>query len=139
MLKLRLTLVAGRRLDLPAAVVAATVGLGVVAQARDIEPQTLVRAKEMPRGVKAPKWFESALKWTDKNGENLLIHAVFKTSGKDEAGEVLPRAVLTIQGVPRSCQGDLKTDHEVSCELGRKSRGSAMLTYRSGRNPLRSC
>ena len=88
---------AGRRLGLRAVVVAVTVCLGGAAQARDVEPQTLVRVKDLPRGVKAPKGFESALKWTDKNGENLLILAVFKTSGKNEAGEVLPRAVLTIE------------------------------------------
>jgi hypothetical protein len=87
---------AGGRLGLRAAVVAAMVCLGSAAQARDVEPQILLRAKELPRGVKAPKGFESALRWTDKNGENLLILALFKTSGKDATGDVLPSAVLTI-------------------------------------------
>ncbi len=86
----------GGRLSLRAAFLAVTVCLGSAAHAGDVEPQLLLRAKELPRGVKAPKGFESALKWTDRNGENLLMLAVFKTSGKDAAGDVLPRAVLTV-------------------------------------------
>jgi hypothetical protein len=45
----------GRPLDLYAAVVTATTCLGVVAQARDFEPQTLTRIRQLPKDIKAPK------------------------------------------------------------------------------------
>jgi hypothetical protein len=81
------------------AVMATAVCLSGAARARDIEPQNIRRTKDLPRGVKAPKGFDSALKWTDKNGENLVMLAVLNRLSKNAEGEVLPSAVLTVDHI----------------------------------------
>lgn len=81
------------------AVMATAVCLTGAARAREVEPQNIRRAKDLPKGVKAPKGFESALKWTDKNGENLVMLAVSNRLSKNAEGEALPSAVLTVDHI----------------------------------------